>query len=86
MYSYSWFGWKGRRWDEIRYFSVSKRGRDRSVEKKIRVDMRKHGDGYGELDRAYVDALVRGGAPPMPLDRALTNLKTIHAVYRAAGW
>ncbi len=86
QFTYSAYGGMDGKQAELKFYYVTREGRGRAASKTLWVDLSRRGDGYGELDRAFVNALVSGGPPPMPLELALKNLKIIQSIYRAARW
>ena len=69
---------------EVKYFYVDAKGK--SAEKVIQVPAAKDWSSEPPLMKAFIDAVNKKAPPPTTLDDELTNLKIMHAVYKAAGW
>ncbi len=75
-------------WDspQIVHYYVDRAGRGKARQRTLRVNLRNRQPDMHYMGRAFVDAVLAGGPPPMPLDLAYKNLQILHKVYRAAGW
>jgi predicted dehydrogenase len=79
MFAYP--GWQS---PDIRFFYVNSKGT--AVERTITVPNAKDWNSEPSLMRAFIDAVLRKGPVPTALEYELNNLKTLQAVYKAAGW
>jgi len=75
-------------WDSelVELFYVEDEGRGKATRRELRVDMSDHKGDVAALDQHFIEVVLDGVEPAMPLPLAAKHLDIIFQIYEAAGW
>jgi predicted dehydrogenase len=73
-------------WDsnEVEYYYTGRDGQGKAKHKKFKVNMKKHVSDDHALNRHFLDVVLKGATPAMPLSLEAKHLRMLFKVYKAS--